>query len=125
MAGNLTPFDVVTTSASVTFPAVDIVIASESPTEPIVSPFAIVIPLLWISLCENVTAPVDAILIASVSDAEPILPASAMTKLLPEVMSPVVVIVSIYASFQYFASEPKSTSLSVVGLNTTTSNKIC
>ena len=67
----------------------------------------------------------DAILIASVSDAEPILPASAMTKLLPEVMSPVVVIVSIYASFQYFASEPKSTSLSVVGLNTPSSNKIC
>ena len=41
VAGNLTPFDVVTTSASVTFPAVDNVIASESPTEPIVPPFAI------------------------------------------------------------------------------------
>ena len=40
------PFDAVRISANVTFPAVDIVIASESPTEPIVSPFAIVIPLL-------------------------------------------------------------------------------
>jgi len=45
--------------------------------------------------CVSVTSPSDPIAIASTSEAEPIVPASAITNPAPEVIKPVVVIVSI------------------------------
>ena len=68
--------------------------------------------------CVSVTSPSDPIAIASVSEAEPILPASAITNPAPEVIAPVVVIVSMKASLNLTPVVPRSTSLSVCGPNT-------